>query len=165
MLLSVTLEGLFLLWASAFPGGFSLAGGGRIGSGQTSSDSVAQQVCQVLPSSRPPPALVVRGRVWAASTGGQTATDAEPSICEPRRGEHRLGEVGGVVCQPLPPQVRRAEQGGSQGGLSPWCGQTRGPCRQTAARSFAPASRRHTATRSSEPSEALCPLSSAPLAH
>lgn len=115
MLLSVTLEGLFLLWASAFPGGFSLAGGGRIGSGQTSSDSVAQQVCQVLPSSRPPPALIVRGRVWAASTGGQTATDAEPSICEPRRGEHRLGEVGGVVCQPLTPQVRRAEQGGSQG--------------------------------------------------
>lgn len=100
---------LFLLWASAFQGGLSLAGGGIEGSEKTVSESVAQQGCTKCcpPLTHWVLLLCVEelGETVRAVLKQGTET-LFPQVLRTQKGMHRLGRAGEGGVWPAPPHQR-----------------------------------------------------------
>lgn len=104
------LRRLFLLWASAFQGGLSLAGGGLEGSGKTFSESVAQQKCTKCcsPLTHWVLLLYVEELGETVRAGLKQGTETLfPQVLRTQKGHAQAGQGrGGGYVWPAPPRQR-----------------------------------------------------------
>lgn len=91
---------LFLLWASAFQGGLSLAGGGIEGSEKTFSESMAQQGCTKCcpPFTHWVLLLCVEELGETVRAGLKPGTETVPTGAEDPEGHAQAGQGGGGGC-------------------------------------------------------------------